>query len=232
MIDEALEHIQNASNSDELSSETQTGTNPSERVVCAFLLSFSPDTSCSPCIVDAICAYYQSKEHFKECPNSMTLSADKLGIDAYFGDGTVYGAMDIDDKHGLKFAWSLRLSTMDTSIVAIGIDASQHKCTDEAFHDCNAQSHLYALELLPMGAHSFKYQRGSTHEEYGCVVKDGDEITMELDVKRRTLRYYNNGADQGIAFEKVCFPDGIRYRLAVYAWKAPSITLTEFRQVS
>ena len=60
------------------------------------------------------------------------------------------------------------------------------------------------------------------------VKNDNDEIKMEVNTTTKTLRYFVNGEDQGIAFENIDF-ETRQYNMFVFAGdKNVKIKLTEF----
>ena len=57
---------------------------------------------------------------------------------------------------------------------------------------------------------------GYTHRKhYGIKFKQGDIITMELDLSKSQIKYYVNNEDQGIAYKNIIRGQDIKYRLAV-----------------
>eukprot|EP01084_Bolivina_argentea_P258630 436109_1 len=192
-----------------------------------------------PYIFTICLMYYSDSEYFTTIGQDISvydynkvLSSYALDMSyCYYGDGTSYGNIPINNNSALKYIWTFKLFTMDQSIVAIGIDSSNKLHTNNAFYDCDNKQPYYAVEMISIGGCSFKYCMDMPQIQYGQSINDCDEIKMELNVKCRTLKFYINDCDQGIAFDDIDFKNDIQYYMAVYSWKVPRITLTGFYPV-
>ena len=77
---------------------------------------------------------------------------------------------------------------------------------------------------------SYQYDNGwySSDEEFEA----GDEVTMELDTRNKTLMYYRNGTKIKNWFENIKFDDETVYNMAICAKKGEyCVELTDFKIV-
>ena len=99
----------------------------------------------------------------------------------------------------IKYVWTLKIISI-ADFIAIGIDASNKEYCDVQYQDCGNKSPFYAYELWSTYGDSTKYSLNVYAQPYGTDVKPNDIIRMELDVIRRTLQFWVNNEDQGVAF--------------------------------
>eukprot|EP01084_Bolivina_argentea_P304824 526530_1 len=66
---------------------------------------------------------------------------------------------------------------------------------------------------------------------YGCVWKECDELKMELNVQNRTLKYYVNAKDQGIAVQNVKFRENTTFVMAISVNTPAEIKLINFKAI-
>ena len=135
---------------------------------------------------------------------------------------TVYGNVEIDDSKAARYFWKFRV--VQPGIIYFGIDSS-----GKQFFDANIggdgwrrpnQNPWYAvcwvvngakewnsilkrwsvLQANDYGERMYYGKTAERHKKYGIGIDEGDEITMEINARNATMKYYINGKDQGNAF--------------------------------
>ena len=128
---------------------------------------------------------------------------------------TVYGNIKaaINDHYN-KFVWEFKIRKAAARIViAIGLDSSDKLYGDKAFDNSMTSDNVfYSFEDNSNTTITNKYIADDMQSEeldfycdnYGTHFTLGQEnkVIMELDAKNKTLRYFVNGQDQGIAVDK------------------------------
>ena len=167
-----------------------------------------------------IIAFYYNPEYFtthgqhiklNEAQNIATYCLDTSVEDSPLN--TVYGNIRVtNNDHYNKFVWEFRISKAAPNIViAIGLDSSDKLYGDKAFDSYITRDNVfYSFEdnsSLPHINKSTANDKGGYDidaKEYGTPFTLGQEnnVIMEFDTKKKTLRYFVNGEDQGIAVDK------------------------------
>eukprot|EP01083_Nonionella_stella_P314036 1129777_1 len=120
--------------------------------------------------------------------------------------GAVYGNVNIHGNSALTYRWTFKiLATVGTAY--IGIDSSGKRCTD-IWYDDRFPFYLFGDD------EKYKYQV-YTEYRYGNRWHDNDEIVMELNTKRDTLKFYQNNVDLGIAFKDIDFSNNRIYHMTI-----------------
>ena len=181
-------------------------------------------------IVNLCLGFYNNPEYFTVCNEGLKLKDEEKVIDSDSSyDGTCYGYVDIMNDTDWKYVWTFKIIKYPQwSLLAIGIDASDKAYFDEDFHDCDNESHYYGFEIYCNGSGEL-YTLEKRKGRYGVMVGDGDVIKMDLNVNDKTLKYYINDQDQGIAFTDVYFDSNTIYHMAVYVDNV-DIAITDFDQ--
>lgn len=119
-----------------------------------------------------------------------------------------------------KYSWKFRV--LNCGAVMIGIWKTECSMPEWAqFFPNHDKGYGY------MVSHARIYE---IDDDYGIECRDNDIITMCLDLDERTLRYYVNDKDQGIAFEGI---EKTEYNAAVYTFfKYSSVQLIEYTTMS
>ena len=198
-----------------------------------------------PEIVNQICInFYNNPEYFtKYNSDVIQLNDDKTMIimpdGMFFGNGTSYGNVDIIDDNRLKYIWKFKIKSCSYhTLMAIGIDSSSKAYVYEDFHDCDNKYPYYAFEIYSSSEEGvlYEYDQGSTnvcvdYGDCGEEIHSIDEATvmMELNLKDKTLKYYINDIDQGVAFTNIYFDQDTIYNMAVYV-NSVNIELIDFLQ--
>ena len=188
-----------------------------------------------PSLVIFTClAYYYNTEYFSKYGEAIELNDEKDTISNETWSGyTAYGQIDIFDGECAKFEWEFYVINLD-DYIAIGIDSSNKGYTEQEFHDCDNKNAYYAYESDSPYGLIYSYQKSHSppkiQEMYGnYLLEKGDTIKMELNVVDKTLKFYINDKDQGIAFKHIDFTDNKRYNMAVMLTKS-KVKLINFQQ--
>ena len=199
-----------------------------------------------PLVGYLITAYYYEPECFAFFPESITKNEKKDVIThSSLRDISIFGNMKISKNlYCNKFIWTLKISNCCIGLsIAIGIDADSSKDVESLF-DCNERADVpfYAYESYyrKYSQNSFfHYFTGDMKEstirgKYGiCYVEQETEniLKMALDTKNKTLRYYVNEKDQGIAVDDVMLDNNEEYTLAISAEAHVTVQLLQFQQI-
>lgn len=185
-----------------------------------------------PPLVNNICLnFYNNPDYFTVCNRGLTLKNQHKMIDtASINYGTCYGYVDITNvDEDCKYVWTFNvLSYPRSCLLAIGIDASNKAHYSEDFHDCGNKNPYYGLELYHHASGEL-YSLQERGGAYGPQVGDGDVIKMELSMTDKTIKYYINDNDHGVAFSDIIFGEDTIYHMAVYVHHV-DIELTDFVQ--
>ena len=178
-----------------------------------------------PQLINNLCVqFYNDPEYFlKYNTMAFKLQKDKRkfkknwkGLGAQYG--TCYGNVVISNIYS-KYVWTFNVFDI-SGIVAIGIDiADETHCTYRDFYD-GVSRDSYALEIRSNRIGVLYHDGISINKQYGHYInysKNNDNyITMELNVTNKTLKYYINNVDEGIAFSNIHFDYDTKYNMAVY----------------
>ena len=167
--------------------------------------------------------YYYNPEYFTNHGDYISLKNGDKTMEHNSDNeyDTVYGNLEINDKDYIKCSWTFQINKLNDNLV-MGIGIS---CNRRVINDMFAGSeNTYAYEAYRIGE---LHSKGDL-TEYGCPWKDGDIVKMELDVENKTLRYFVNSEDQGIAVQDINFDNDIKYVMAMYLDEKSIVTLLEF----
>ena len=200
-----------------------------------------------PLIYYLVIGYYHNPEYFALFPESITINDDKnkaIHNPQTISGISIFGNMKISkNMHSNKFIWTIKISGPSSGLaIAIGIDADSSKNVEKLF-DCNknADGPFYAYESeLFYGSRqtNLNYytpkEQSISHAEYGVSYAADNEdhtLKMELNTKNKTLRYYVNGQDQGVAINDVMLDNNEEYTLAISADFNVTVQLLQFEQM-
>eukprot|EP01084_Bolivina_argentea_P155838 271557_1 len=177
------------------------------------------------------------KEHFHEYGNCMTIN-ETLDIismrSVRIKRNTVYGMLEINPKtNTIIYIWTIKILKHNGAYnIYIGIDSSQYpfyyRNADFTNNDGNphysygSSGRIYCFEDTISG------------EEYGKEWTEGDIIKMKLHTKNKTLKYYVNNIDQGIAFKNIEMKNKIYHMVVSLCSKhnnAVSVQIIESQKV-
>eukprot|EP01084_Bolivina_argentea_P223569 378251_1 len=170
--------------------------------------------------------------------------------DADVNDGnTVYGNLEINPNDYIKCIWIFKMIKLSTdAMIAIGLASTQAN-TESCFHGCwvNAADAEWVRSEPEEDCVnvSYAYQKcdndilfitsidgfqADSDKDYGnSDLNEGDEIKMELDIQNRTLKYYVNSKDQGMADDNLWFGANKTLMMAVSINTPSEIQLTDFK---
>ena len=201
-----------------------------------------------PLVGYVIIAYYHNPEYFALFPESVTMNDKKDTIKYVRPKGSnpdisIFGNTKISQKlYANKFIWTFKISEPRSGLsLAIGIDANSSKNVKKLF-DCNGfpDGPYYAYEAFcskysPTARLNYYDMINNKKSQiaYGICYAEVDMeniLKMELNTKNKTLRYYVNKADQGIAIEEVMMDKDKEYTLAISIDSNVTLQLLRFEQ--
>ena len=166
--------------------------------------------------------YYLLREYFTKYGDNLKINEnmDKI-TPTHFIYNSAYGNILIDpeNKYIEEYKWDFKVSG---NCAYIGIDSSdkQHtnnRFTDQLINDCDFYG--YCLDCF------FEWQSDKEFKmlSYGYPIK-GDTVSMMVNVKNGTMKYYRDGDNLGKVETKI--PLSKKYHLAVSIY-----TLGDFVQI-
>ena len=187
-----------------------------------------------PELVNHICInFYNNSEYFtKYNENNVELNDDTTIYMKNDNFASCYGSLNIMVDTYSKYIWKFKMLEFQ-GLIAIGIDSSNKAHVDRDFYDCDNANPYYANEIYANGM-GILYSHDASNSysnRYAFTRIDtiGSLITMELNVKNRTLNYFINDIAQGNAFKNIYFDENTVYNMAVYGGgKNNTIQLTDF----
>ena len=166
-----------------------------------------------PPLVTAICIlYFREDEIFNVISNGIKLSENKKMITKTEDDwdfaNNSYGIMEIESENELEYIWDLKICSMqNTGGCAIGIASKQVPNEEIASSDTD-----YFYLFFSEGC---QHHEDRNDKDYGIQWNDGDQISLEVDLKQGNISLSINNEDQGIAFHNIERSKDINYRLFV-----------------
>ena len=206
-----------------------------------------------------ITLYYYKPEYFTVHGNYIKLNEDKNVIQymykamedakfipSYQRHNTVYGNIIINRNSTGKYIWKFNIIEPNTeAIICIGIDSSNKQMKDDMFYKSYInKSTFYGYQCYGDEDDDedggFRMYNGSvdvnldvkytSQEDYGVIYSaEKNEITMELDMNKKTLKYYVNGMDQGILWNNINFKNDQQYAMCVSLDENMTLQLSDFQ---
>ena len=141
----------------------------------------------------------------------------------------IFGVLEISGREDLKYIWEIKIINGKRenwyNYIHIGLTYQSLK-DNENNQDGDKSITFYGYDadgLTCAGSVTY-YQYG---EKYGC----NDIISMELNVKDRTLQFYKNNESQGIAYDNLKFDKDMVYKMTVaMSSKGNSVQLIQFKR--
>eukprot|EP01084_Bolivina_argentea_P205195 350590_1 len=170
-----------------------------------------------PSLISWICLkYFYSIDYFEIIGQHTVLTEDKSTITkTHWGwTCTSYGKLIIPSMDNIVIKWFLRLvEAMDGNII-IGI---QSNCTDinQTFIWNKTDDRYYGLYLATGNKHQNELdyrKRSQTYVPNRIRYMAGDIISLELNLVQRTVKFWYNDYDLGIAFANIEKSDDVKYR--------------------
>lgn len=185
--------------------------------------------------------YYYHPEYFTVHGPHMTLQKDAKIVRYHDEDvvstNTVYGNVIIDKFNKGKFVWTFDIiEPSEEAIITIGIDASKREFPGGAFCSSTENKNaFYAYQCWPEDADSLKMNnskvdKNNSNADYGVIYSDKKcQVQMELNMDDKTLRYYVDNEDQGIAYEGIIFDNNEEYYMCMSIDEVMSVELVDFQ---
>ena len=168
-----------------------------------------------PMAVSHLClVYFHEYDYFDECGNDkITMINDKRNQMSVIKDGGdfVYGKMDVMyDISPMIYSWTFSIFANGLIMIGISDMSNNHYGSGEGDEET-----LLNLSWA-------QYTKAFMHDG---IVK------MEVDVKRKQIKFFINGIDQGVAFKNIDFKR-IKCKMYVYAeQQGTSIKLIQFTKM-
>ena len=149
-------------------------------------------------------------------------------IDGYWY--SAFGKFIIDAKNNSNsiFKWTLRYTRSSGTIssVSVGIVSNGKYNTDQYCFTNPCDYEFYAWETAWRCTRN-KSRQNEQHN-YGGYIKDGQSIIIiELNLKNKTIRFFQNDKDLGIAFDNINMD--LQYRLAAsFAQQGNKLQIIDF----
>ena len=198
--------------------------------------------------------YYYNPEYFTIHGDLMELNQDKniVTMNGFYSSTSikaVYGNVMIEMGSTGKHIWTFNIiKPNQQAIIVIGIDSSNKQFINS---DMNTTSNYYpfygyqsygddimfpAQNEWPSYAGYRIYNESvdkNTYEyDYGDVYSDAkNEIKMELNMDNKTLKYYVNGKDQGIAFKNICFNNDEKYSMFISLDERMTVKISDYQHL-
>eukprot|EP01084_Bolivina_argentea_P070957 129041_1 len=172
--------------------------------------------------------------------------------------GTAYGNVEINTNNLVNCIWTFEINKHHINdIIGIGISSSKklkpneyrfYKGRDTRINGIDIEEFFARLlnpsevketnESSNIKIDGYAYENNSimlerskeSASDYGCIFGDGDIVQMEFNPQNKTLRYFVNSKDQGIAAKDIQF-DGIyeSYVMAVFIKGTVEVKLMNFQ---
>ena len=185
--------------------------------------------------------YYLSREYFSICGGNININEDGDTVSTAFGNGgTAFGNILITANPSAKYIWKFQIidkQKWSTVTVGIALKTESKEILDRWFYKPSQDVPFYAYKTVLKSGYKFENDPDiQTGIMYGHGAVIGDMITMELDTKQKSIRFYLNEEDLGMAYENVKFDfeqDEIEgYHMAVFINRViTSVKLIDFDKV-
>lgn len=173
-------------------------------------------------IVEYWCVLYFAQREYFKCNDDESLECNASGkvitkITSY-RCSRVTGNVMIDGSKPLRYIWEIKVIDCHNKLGGYWMKIGLHNL----IFTPNDYSSEYHDDFRTKGnkALAYSYRHNGAKQlknlfAYGMGYEDGDIIKMELNVKSKTLEFYNNGKPQGIAFQDIKFGDKYLYCLGI-----------------
>ena len=178
-----------------------------------------PDTVIIICL-----SYYYINEYFADAPGDY--SVDKTGqiiekVNNVLNRSSCYGFKEIKSLNAGIYTWKFRLNGKYTSMY-IGITSKYEKLKEDFWNMYDGYNYC----ITSTGR---KKSCGKGSDYYTNGYAAGDIIKMELNLNKKTLKYYKNDHDQGVAYSNIKCGELINYKMAIsFLHKKSKLTLLNF----
>ena len=194
-----------------------------------------------PSLILTICiSFYYLGEFFSICGKGMVIDDDMTMLKVCslkrgtFVRNTGYGNIKIENAYHCIYSWAIKLVAMDIYNTYIGIDASDKAHVNRNF--AIVRNEYYVIDAK--GTKKYRTVQNNKHQRlsYGKKLNEGDIVKMEINTENKTMQFWINDEDQGIAFENITFDD-FEYHLAISLCTdkqnyAHCVKLLDFKQIA
>ena len=197
-------------------------------------------------------SYYYNPEYFTTYGNYMQLNEDKNEIylqpSAKYElvTNTAYGNIVITKSDIGKHIWTFKIIETNKEVVmGIGLDSSNKEFPNKDFVT-DDNTHSYYVYSSYADVESYEDIETITGERYHNEAVDehsytksyGDaytgtscEVKMELNMDEKTIRYYVNDEDQGVAFKDICFRNDEEYKMCISFDESVTVQLRNYQHI-
>ena len=190
-------------------------------------------------IIRMILLFCKAKEKIYYARNTVKISDDQLTITQkpYHTDkwAIAYGNIEISSMCDVHFYWKIQINHLRNAMF-VGVSTNRYIHDDYNWmqQDQDICYHLY------IGAKDEQWEvREGNGNLYGNWIsysnaqKDGDIITIELDLKRRQIGFHVNDENCGVAFDNVYKADDVKYHLAMAViGDHTQLTIVEYGEIN
>ena len=188
-------------------------------------------------VIHLILSFYYNPEYFTAHGSFTTLNKEcdifeyNAKEEIYHNSNSVYGNIEIvQQMYCNKFLWEFEIISIEEIIcVAIGLDSSDKEYPNGLFDSITNPNTFYSYESSRIRS-QIRANHGSKSDYGCCYCMPKNTVSMELNTKQKTLRYFVNGKDQGIAIHDVIFDNNQRYVAAISTDNDVKIKLVRFEQ--
>ena len=190
-----------------------------------------------PIPISLLCAlYYYTYDQFLELPPDMDLTKDEetIGIANSNRDCFSFGELVISSTSNGVYRWNLRVLSTENHM-RIGIMSSPwnvHRSMIDLFVQRSDSQKFYlycpTYGRKPITHEDFPWDDGDIDSKQ---LRDNDIVCMELNLRKKSVRFYINNEDRGIVCNRIQVGKDIQYRLAVSLVKGnPSMSIIKFTE--
>ena len=156
-----------------------------------------------PMMLSSICIlYYRDDEIFDASTHCNRSNDNKIATMKRESAGLftcIYGVTKIESNSDNVYRWDLRINHR-VKIIRVGI-SSDTKFADFVDALTEITTGIYMYSCLALKNHQPYVKKA--WKNYGKAFSTEDEISIVLDLKKQTIKFWVNDDDQGIAFANV-----------------------------
>eukprot|EP01083_Nonionella_stella_P018300 51022_1 len=175
-------------------------------------------------------AFLRPSNQIHICTVQSNGSHPKRGI----GYNTVYGNIKVDNMNTeitwYRWTFKVQRDLYYRGGFGIGIDSSPQQFVGCVYYNKRYNPNSFYALQFGLSA-TAKFSQNDTNSKYAqCQYQQNTIITMEVNVKHKSITYYFDGADQGIAFGDIDLDNNRKYFMALVLDHTTVIQLIDFCQ--
>ena len=157
--------------------------------------------------------------------------------------GIAHGDVIIDNtKNNCIYIWEFQATKRQSQSILFGITSSRELIRGYPGNNIRKNIFYYYYDsdgninypnfkqYADKSDYDAEYWDDDESNDYGKRLANGDNIKLEFNVKRKTIKYYINNIDQGIAFRNIHFSDKTKYNIFVSMYTAKdSVQMIDFK---